>query len=52
MLTVAGFGLVMYDLVFEACATISSPASDPREPFAFPFAVTNNSHVFTLRNID
>ena len=40
------------DRISETGATVSSPASDPKDPFYFPFSVTNNSHIFTLRNIE
>lgn len=47
----AGFAYLVYDRIYETSATISAPASDPAFPFTFPFSITNNSHVFALRDI-
>ena len=51
LLTLISFGYLIYDRIFETAATISSVASDPNNPFYFPFSITNNSHIFTLRDI-
>jgi hypothetical protein len=51
LLTLISFGYLIYDRIFETSATISSVASDPNNPFYFPFSITNNSHIFTLRDI-
>jgi hypothetical protein len=42
---------LVYDRVYETGALILSPASDPKNPFLFPFSITNMSHIFTLRDI-
>jgi hypothetical protein len=45
-------GYLVYDRIYETGATVSSVASDPTNPFYFPFAIANNSHVFSLRHIE
>lgn len=50
-LAVLSVGYLIFDRIYEIGATVSSPGSDPTKPFAYPFLITNNSHVFTLRNI-
>ena len=42
---------LVYDNYYQREMTISSPASDPMNPFYFPFSVVNNSHVFTMRDV-
>jgi hypothetical protein len=49
--TLLGVVWLVYDRVYEADATLSAPASDPTFAFEFPFAITNNSHIFTIRNV-
>ena len=49
--TLLGVIWLVYDRIYEADATLSAPASDPKFLFEFPFAITNNSHVFTIRNV-
>lgn len=50
--TLLSVGYLVWDRVFETEVTISSPASDPHDPFKFPFSLSNNSHIFTIRNLD
>jgi hypothetical protein len=49
--TLISVGYLVYDRFYETGALIQSPASDPLNPFLFPFSITNMSHIFTLRNI-
>jgi len=51
VLTLLSVGYLVYDRIYESDATISSPASDPNFAFEFPFTITNNSHVFAIRNV-
>jgi hypothetical protein len=51
-LTLVSVGYLIFDRVYETSATVSSAVSDPRQPFYFPFSITNNSHILTLRNIE
>ena len=46
-----GLGFLIWDLYYQTEATISSAASDPKDPFYFPFILANNSHFFSIRNI-
>jgi len=45
-------GYLVYDRVYETGVTISSTGSDLRNPLYFPFAIANNSHIFTLEHIE
>lgn len=49
--TLLSIGYLVYDRVYEADATLSASASDPTFAFAFPFTITNNSHIFVIRNV-
>lgn len=49
--TLLSVSYLVYDRIYETDATISAPASDPNFPFTFPFSITNNSHVFAIRNV-
>jgi hypothetical protein len=51
LLTLMSVGYLVYDRIYETGVSISSPASDPKNPFAFPFSITNNSHIFTVEKI-
>ncbi len=51
-IALASLFFLIFDRVYETSATVSSVASDPKTPFYFPFAITNNSHLLTLRNIE
>src|SRR4051794_24409461 len=44
-------GYLVFDRIYETNATMASPASDPNEPFRMPFSITNNSHIFALKNL-
>lgn len=50
--TLLSVGYLVWDRFFETEVTISSPASDQHDPFKFPFSLANNSHIFTIRNLD
>jgi hypothetical protein len=47
-----GLGYLTADTYFQTEATISSVASDPKDPFYFPFSVVNNSHLFSITNVN
>jgi hypothetical protein len=46
-----GLLYLVADRYYETSATISVSASDPANPFMFPFAVTNNSHIFRITKV-
>jgi hypothetical protein len=50
-LTLLSVGYLLFDRLYETDATISLVASDPSDPFKFPFSVNNNSHIFTFENV-
>jgi hypothetical protein len=52
VLTLVSVGYLVYDRIYEADATISASASDPKYPFTFPFTITNNSHVFAISRVE
>jgi hypothetical protein len=49
--TLISVSYLVYDRIYETGVLIQSPASDPNDPFLFPFSITNMSHIFTLREI-
>jgi hypothetical protein len=49
--TLLSVGYLVYDRIYETGATISSPVSDPNDPLRIPFVITNNSHLFWIRNL-
>ena len=49
--TLLSVGYLVFDRIYETGATLSSPLSDPADPFRLPFTITNNSHLFSLRNL-
>jgi hypothetical protein len=51
LITLASFAYLISERIYETGATVSSLASDPKNPFAFPFTITNNSHWATIRNL-
>jgi hypothetical protein len=51
LFTFISVSYLVYDRIYETGALIQSPASDPHDPFLFPFSITNMSHIFTLRDI-
>jgi hypothetical protein len=51
VVTLLSFTYLVLDRIYETGALIQSPASDPNNPFLFPFSITNMSHIFTLRDI-
>jgi hypothetical protein len=44
-------GYLLYDRLYETGAVISVSASDPHDPTFYPFTITNQSHLFKLRNV-
>jgi hypothetical protein len=51
VLTLVSVSYLVSDRIYEMDATISSPASDPKNAFLFPFSIQNNSHIFRIKNI-
>ena len=51
LVTLASVAYLVYDRIYESDATLSVSASDPNFAFEFPFTITNNSHVFAIRNV-
>jgi hypothetical protein len=51
IMSILGFSYLVIDLRFQTAPSISSPASDPGNPFRFPFSFTNNSHLFSVYNV-
>jgi hypothetical protein len=50
--TLLSVGYLVYDRIYEADATLAASASDPNFAFEFPFTITNNSHVFAIRDVN
>ena len=46
-----GFSYLIFDRFYETSATISSPVLNVQRPFVFVFTITNNSHLFAIRNV-
>jgi hypothetical protein len=44
-------GYLVFDRLYETSVSITSPVSDPENPFRLPFTIANNSHLFSIRNI-
>ena len=51
LVSVLGFSYLVVDLRFQSSPSISSAASDPADPFRFPFSFINNSHLFSVYNV-
>jgi hypothetical protein len=51
IITLLSFVYLVFDRIDETGVTISSSDSDPKQPFFYPFSISNNSRIFTLRNI-
>src|SRR5262245_21496102 len=49
-LTLITVGYLVFDRIYETSAYVFSPASDPENPWVFPFTIANNSHVFSIKN--
>ncbi len=49
--TLLSVSYLVYDRFYEADATIAASASDPQFAFEYPFTITNNSHVFKIRDV-
>lgn len=49
--TAISVSYLVFDRIYEISAIVSSPASDPKQPFFFPFTITNQSHLFNLKDI-
>jgi hypothetical protein len=50
--TLISLSYLIYDRLYEIEATISAPLLNAPRPFAFVFTITNNSHLFTIRDVD
>jgi hypothetical protein len=44
-------GYLVFDRLYETSVTISAPVPNAIKAFAFPFAMTNDSHLFSIRNL-
>lgn len=51
LFTLLSVGYLVYDRIFETAASVSVQASDPNDAFEFPFSINNNSHLFSIYNI-
>ncbi len=51
VLALLGFVYLVLDRIYETSATISATGADPNDALAYPFALTNNSHLFTIRKL-
>lgn len=51
LMTIVAFAYLIADSIYQMEVTVSSPASEPKDPYYFPFTITNNSHIFPIRNI-
>ena len=51
LFTLLSVGYLVYDRVYETGASVTIVASDPKNPFFFPFSINNNSHIFPIRNV-
>lgn len=49
--TLLSVAYLVYDRAYETEATLSSPVLTANKPFGLIFAITNNSHLFTIRNV-
>jgi len=47
----ASISYLVSDRFYETGIVISVSSSDPKQPFYFPFSLTNNSHIFAMHNI-
>jgi len=50
-LTLLSVGYLVFDRIYETSAFIYPAASDPQNPFIFPFTITNQSHLFPIDNL-
>ncbi|WP_331301867.1 hypothetical protein [Methylobacterium oryzae] len=50
--TLLSVSYLVYDRYYETAAVITSPVSDPADPFYYPFSLTNSSHIFNITNIN
>jgi hypothetical protein len=51
LFTLLSFYYLVYDRFYETTGSISVTGADPADPYRFPFAFTNQSHMFTLKTI-
>jgi hypothetical protein len=51
LLAIVSVGYLVYDRIYETESTISSPIPDAIHPFDFIFTITNNSHLFPIRDV-
>src|SRR6202021_183900 len=51
LMAVLSVSYLILDRIYETGATISVAASDPRDPFAYPFTLTNLSHLWKLHGL-
>jgi hypothetical protein len=50
-ITVLGFSYLILERMYESNLTVSVVASDPEDPFRYPFSINNNSHLWSVSNI-
>jgi hypothetical protein len=51
VVTVLGFSYLVIERIYESNLTVSIVASDPEDPFRYPFSINNNSHLWSMSNI-
>src|ERR1700733_13395967 len=49
--TAISVGYLVFDRIYETSVTVTAPVPDARRPFEFPFSITNNSHLWSIRNV-
>ncbi len=51
VVTVLGFSYLILERIYESNLTVSIVASDPEDPFKYPFSLNNNSHMWSVSTI-
>jgi hypothetical protein len=52
ILTLMSVGYLVFDRLYETSVTVSAPVPNALKAVAFPFAITNNSHLFAVKNVE
>jgi hypothetical protein len=50
--TLLSVSYLIFDRLYEMDATISATGNDKNDPLQFPFALINNSHIFSIREVN
>lgn len=50
-LTLLSIAYLVFDRIYETSATITTPVPHAINPFTFLFSITNNNHLFEIRNL-